>query len=473
MLNRICAVVCALMLCGFPVAFGAADALIAPAPAAADTSAGSAAHVIVEGTLSSALAGKQVYVMLIDKAADPNDLASSMVRHTGTAVIQKDGSYSYTFDYAGDTDACRLMVVRGNQSINKSVTKAVQSSDPSGKVLQLGKEYACADAAAKKAAADDIAVLIGSTDTSRRVILAMYDTEGKLINVQVSQGGDDTDSAQVLASLEGAKTAQTILANPAPKKIVLGDTAAKPQKARKVLAIGNSFTDNSFTYLSALAEADGSGFVFARATIGSSPLQLHWENAQNDAKNYAYVKTGQARRQLSLKEALQDDDWDYVVMQQLSNLSPDYATYQPYLANLAAFAAQYAPNAKLLIHQTWAYKYNCPRLTGELGYSDQKDMFTDLEGAYNQAAESLNTKIIPSGQAFQNALAGKPQMDLFAADGFHASVMGCYLAGAVWYEALTGNQVALNPYAPAGIGKDDLDLLKDSAHAAVKAYGWQ
>ena len=36
------------------------------------------------------------------------------------------------------------------------------------------------------------------------------------------------------------------------------------------------------------------------------------------------------------------------------------------------------------MHQTWAYEQGSERLTQELGYRDQADMFADVKAAYEQ-----------------------------------------------------------------------------------------
>ena len=80
---------------------------------------------------------------------------------------------------------------------------------------------------------------------------------------------------------------------------------------------------------------------------------------------------------VSVLEALESDEWDYVTMQQVSHLSIDYSTYQPYLNELSQYVKKYVPNAKQLIHQTWAYEQGSERLCDELGYSEQKEMFNN------------------------------------------------------------------------------------------------
>ncbi|MFQ9800148.1 MAG: DUF4886 domain-containing protein [Clostridia bacterium] len=135
---------------------------------------------------------------------------------------------------------------------------------------------------------------------------------------------------------------------------------------------------------------------------------------------------------------LSSQPWDFVTLQQASHFSADKGTYQPYLMTLAEYVRQYAPGAELVIHETWAYEEGSQRLTEELGFANQREMYDQLEAAYEQAATDLGgASIIPCGYAFQYALA--QGFSNLHRDTFHASIpQGRYLLAAVWYEFLRG-----------------------------------
>ena len=50
---------------------------------------------------------------------------------------------------------------------------------------------------------------------------------------------------------------------------------------------------------------------------------------------------------------------------------------------------KYAPKAKQIIHQTWAYEADSFRLCNELGYKTPEDMFADIETPYKKAADDI------------------------------------------------------------------------------------
>ncbi len=240
----------------------------------------------------------------------------------------------------------------------------------------------------------------------------------------------------------------------------------------KVLSIGNSFSQDATHYLHQIARADGCDLLTVNLYIGGCPLSLHYENMKKDAKAYSLEVNGYTTGfYVSIREALLANEWDYVTLQQVSHLSHQYDSYQPYLNELAAYVRSLCPGAELLIHQTWAYEQGSQRLTEELGYKDQKDMYRDLKGAYEQAAAAVEAKgIIPSGTVFQELLANG--IKTVHRDTFHASLgLGRYTLGLLWYRALTGNSVRKNSFRDFDepVSEEEAEIARRAVHAVLTA----
>lgn len=254
-----------------------------------------------------------------------------------------------------------------------------------------------------------------------------------------------------------------------------------------VLVIGNSFSQDAFSYLEDMVRADasssreatGSGsaasdadFRVANLYIGGCSLRRHWSNACSGEPAYELYEFAAEPRFVSLAEAIEASEWDAVVMQQVSHESGFYETYQPFLADLAAWVRERRPSAELLIHQTWAYAADSEH-PGFVRYgNDQARMFAALKAAYDQAAASLNARILPSGDAWQRAR-GTAIGDALCRDGFHGNEKGRYLSGCVWYGALSGKDLFVNGFVPEGLEPRDARILKECATAALAAYGWR
>jgi hypothetical protein len=242
----------------------------------------------------------------------------------------------------------------------------------------------------------------------------------------------------------------------------------------KILAIGNSFSNDAMRYLHRIAESSGTDMKTVNLYIGGCPLSRHYVNMHNDATDYDFEFNGERTGiKASIKQALQSDVWDAVTLQQVSNQSVDYETYQPYLNSLAEYVRIHAPKAELIIHQTWAYEQGSARLTEEMGYSRHEDMFSDIKKAYEKAAEALGgVRIIPSGQVMENLIeAGLTKVHR---DTFHASLgAGRYALGLVWYEILTGKSCIGDKFRGFDVPVSDNEAVaaQTAAHKAAEEYG--
>ncbi len=253
----------------------------------------------------------------------------------------------------------------------------------------------------------------------------------------------------------------------------------------KVLAIGNSFSQDASTYVHQIAQAGGIQLKIVNLYIGGCPLERHWQNICDNKADYDFQLNGESTgRMVSIDEILKSDSWNFITLQQASHDSGKEETYDPYLENTAAHVRKQCPGAELLIHQTWSYEPGYERLNL---YGSEKAMFSALKKAYEKAAVKAGIggkplRVLPCGQAmeyarenpiFQTEFGDGKEIRLNR-DGFHASLdYGRFLLGAVWYEALTGKDIADNPFIPEGTLPEPLSVVKMAAHQAVKEYGWK
>lgn len=282
-------------------------------------------------------------------------------------------------------------------------------------------------------------------------------------------------------------------------------------KTVRLLTIGNSFSANATHYLGDLAKAGGHTLIHQPLVIGGASFQVHAEKAQKheaDPKDKAGLYTSGR----GLKENLELQKWDYVTIQQASIKSHDFTTYQPYAGWLRDYVAKHAPQAKLLVHETWEYRKDDPRFTkpsaspGEP--KTQDEMYAGLRAAYDKLAAEFNARIIPTGDAFHLAdtdpkwayqtdttfdpkAARQPELPnqthslhvgwrwarpktgkgpvALGMDGHHASMAGEYLGACVWYEVLFGESSVGNTFIPKGLNPKDATFLQETAHQAVTA----
>ncbi len=237
----------------------------------------------------------------------------------------------------------------------------------------------------------------------------------------------------------------------------------------KILSIGNSFSQDAQRYLHQIAENEGKDLLCVNLYIGGCSLETHSRNLHENTAAYSLEKNGQATGQfVGISQALTAERWDYVTLQQVSSLSAKWETYLPYLSELAKEVREKAPQAKIYIHQTWAYEQGSARLHQELGFTDQHEMLALAKENYKRAAETIHADgIIPSGDAMMNAIdAGVAKVHR---DTFHASLgLGRYLLGVTWYLTLVGQISETNiPPLDEPVCEQELRLARDAAGKAV------
>ena len=213
----------------------------------------------------------------------------------------------------------------------------------------------------------------------------------------------------------------------------------------KVLSIGNSFSQDSHRYLYALAKTDGVDLKVVNLFIGGCSLRTHYLNMLDDMATYSFEFNGETTGiKVSIRQALISDEWDIITLQQASQFSWDFETYSPYIEELSNYIKKYCPNAKIVVHETWAYENGSERIKN-LGLTNAEEMYSKLHTAYMQAAEKINAVgIIPCGTAmFKAAQLGVK----VHRDQFHASFgFGRYLLALTWYAFLTGKDISENDF---------------------------
>ncbi|MEO9593517.1 DUF4886 domain-containing protein [Rhodopirellula bahusiensis] len=278
----------------------------------------------------------------------------------------------------------------------------------------------------------------------------------------------------------------------------------------RILTIGNSFTHNATRYLGEIVEAVGHKLTHKMLSIGGSPLELHAKKAlayeTDPADELARYKNGDI-----LQEALQSERWDFVTIQQLSIKSHDIKTYRPYAQQLADIIRRDAPQAKLLIHQTWAYRSDDPRFhrpkPAAAEPATQQAMYDGLSEAYKTITAELSASRIPVGDAFwmsdNDENFGYRSPDNFDAssiqspnlpeqthslhvgyrwrdrdgkqklsmDGHHASQAGEYLGACVWFECLYDQSPVGNDFVPKELDVNYAAHLQTIAHQAALQGG--
>ena len=258
----------------------------------------------------------------------------------------------------------------------------------------------------------------------------------------------------------------------------------------KVLMIGNSFSICNLRQMPQIADSMGLKLDITSLYIGGCSLERHWTNVVKRAAdekfspykvtwNYASLgdqskvpfasvlsertnRHGYKEKCANIPQVLAADKWDIVTIQQASHFSWDPKTYHPFGDNLVAEIKRLAPQAKIVVQETWSYPPWDKRLK-KFGF-DQVDMYAKLHDAYAAFAAKYGFEVIPVGTAAEFC---PDRNRLFTKPDFHYNREGEYLQGLVWTAKLFGADVTKCAYRPDWLDAARADELKRCAMDAL------
>ncbi len=281
-------------------------------------------------------------------------------------------------------------------------------------------------------------------------------------------------------------------------------------KEVSVLAVGNSFSANALRQFSELVRASGNRVVATNAMIGGCDFERHMRHADAFERDPADPEGRPYPGKLSLKDLLTARAWDFVTIQQASPKSFRPETYQPHVGRLIAMIRRYAPQAEIVIHQTWAYRDDHRWFLERAKYAEEPEnpdvMYRKVRAAYDGLARETGFRLIPCGDAMELArqdpawgrfvpdAAFDPATAVYPAlpqerralhagyswrrnektgqhtlgkDAFHANTAGEYLLGCVWLEFFFRQSAVGNGFVPKTMTAEDAAILQRVAHRTV------
>lgn len=207
----------------------------------------------------------------------------------------------------------------------------------------------------------------------------------------------------------------------------------------KILAIGNSFTDNATTYLPQITSSltNSTNILTARLILGGSSLEQHWNNHISNADVYEFSFTNESAwnegGKSSIDKALDLTDWDIVIIQQVSGLSGCPDSFHPFLENLAFLIRTNIPTVKLGWQMTWAYSSNSNHPDFIRYENSREEMYSAIYSALKDVKLTTDF-IIPSGILIellrQSELNDSQDLTI---DGFHLNTgIPCFALSCLW-----------------------------------------
>ena len=246
---------------------------------------------------------------------------------------------------------------------------------------------------------------------------------------------------------------------------------------KKILAIGNSFSQDATAYLWQMADSAGVEAKIVNLYIGGCSLQMHAGNIAANAQSYSYELNGvTSGRMVSIREALAEDKWDIVTVQQVSGWSGIPESYEPWGTQVLNCVRRYAPQAVIWFHQTWAYERDSSHGDFPKYGCDQQRMHQAICEASGAFAQKHGLSRIPVGVVIAELRKQRPfryargEISL-CRDGFHMSLdYGRYAAALTWFEALLGDGDHVT-FLPEGVGAENAEVIKGTVKTVCGKTG--
>ena len=166
-----------------------------------------------------------------------------------------------------------------------------------------------------------------------------------------------------------------------------------------------------------------------------------------------------------VQQRLGQQRWDYVVLQEQQQ--------RPTWPALQLERDFYAPartldvlirtaSAKTVLFMTAGRLDGDPKVFPGDTYENMQERSRD---SHTRLASELDAKLAPVGIAWRWAYQQRPDLPLWAADRYHPSLHGSYLAACVFYTLLYEHSARGNPYT-AGLPAADAQFLQKAADVA-------
>jgi hypothetical protein len=238
--------------------------------------------------------------------------------------------------------------------------------------------------------------------------------------------------------------------------IILNTATVFSQTTKKVCFLGNSYTyvNDLPSLIDSLANNAGNDIIKDQNTPGGYSLDAHSTNGTSLSK-------------------IASDDWDYVVLQDQSQL-PSFPYSQVSVsvypkAEILSDSIRAANECAVpLFYNTWG------RLVGDPQW-DSINTFSKMNNrlyyAYDYMAEFNRGKVSPVGIGFRHihddASATVSHASLYSGDGSHPSIYGSYLAACVFYNVIFEETSLGNSYIPNGVTLNEANYLQTVANHVV------
>lgn len=226
----------------------------------------------------------------------------------------------------------------------------------------------------------------------------------------------------------------------------------------KILALGNSFSQDCTAHLGRMCDA-----YVRNLYIGGCSLERHANNLDAHVADYELQKDGKmpGEHHVTANEVIASEEWDVITVQQVSQLSGRYESFEPHLSVVLRHIRALCPTARIVWNQTWAYATYSTH-TGFINYNrDQALMAERILSASRRVAKENGLGLIEVGEAIAHLRKVlPPDSTELCRDGFHLSLdYGRYAAAYVWAKHFS---LPVNDFLPDGADPTRIRAIRNA-----------
>lgn len=234
----------------------------------------------------------------------------------------------------------------------------------------------------------------------------------------------------------------------------LRETQLNSPQTFKVLFIGNSHTyvNDVPGTIHQIAKSKGDSVYYKMSAPGGYDFQRHYKLAETIS-------------------AIQSEKWDYVVLQEsgwrtaLIDAMMDTMVF-PFADSLYHIIKRNNNTTKIILYMTQGYKNGASWSSQDPVVANYNGMQNRIKNTYIKLADNLNSTVAPAGLMWKIVLSKNPELELFNADGYHASPAGSYISACTIYSFIFSKKPE-NIYKPNNIADEDALLIQNTVTKAL------
>ncbi len=226
----------------------------------------------------------------------------------------------------------------------------------------------------------------------------------------------------------------------------------------KVLSLNNSliYYNDQDVVFDGIAAAMGKNADWTKHTLLGKSLKTHWDEGDGVAED----------GNPGAKMLVRSEAWSHIILQEQSALPrTDVETFRANVKRWVDYIRDYCPNpnAIIIVPVNWAYSGDWENYTA---------FNTTFVKNYQDVALDLGVTLCPVGLAYQEVydLEGSEGTLTWFLDDRHPTLKATYMAAAMEYGLIYGEDPADITWAPAGLSNDEASAMRGYASRALQGF---